>query len=57
MRLNGSDGFDLVTKFDTNDLCCSIAGGIIDGNIFYCGSYTGSCVLYHLYYDEEGKLW
>lgn len=57
MKLNGATGFELITKFDTNDLCCAIAGGIINGTIFYCGSYTGSCILYTLYYDDEQKLW
>jgi hypothetical protein len=56
MKLHGVTGFDLVTKFTTDDLCCAISGGNISGQTFYCGSYSDKCVLYSLSYDDDNQL-
>jgi hypothetical protein len=57
MKLNSQNGFEIVSKIDTDDLCCAIQGGSIQGKAVYCGGYSDKCILYLLSYDEQNQLW
>lgn len=57
MKYIGKNGCELITKIDTDDLCYSINSGIIEGNTFFCGSYTEKCVVYSIELNDENQLW
>jgi hypothetical protein len=56
MKYVGKDGCEVVNKVDTDDLCCAISGGNVDGHTLFCAVFSNKCVLYSMVLNDEDQL-
>ena len=57
MKYVENNGCELIIKFDTEDLCYAINGGIIEGKTFFCGAFSNKCLLYSLEINDDKQFW